>query len=115
MALGCFKRREAQANKHRADQLQTNINRDFSKATEILASLYDQKKLAALDVLESQEAAKLYYGSYKAGKNNLIDVQTANYQAFQAKVGAVQIDAQILNQLILLNALSGEQNTHESP
>lgn len=65
--------------------------------------------------MQSEEAAKLYYSSYKAGKNNLIDVQIANNQALQAKVGAARIDAQILNQLILLNALSGEQNTYESP
>lgn len=113
--LAASKRREAQANKHRAQQLKTNINRDFSKASEMLDSLYGQKKLSTQDVLQSEEAAKLYYSSYKAGKNNLIDVQIANNQALQAKVGAARIDAQILNQLILLNALSGEQNTYESP
>lgn len=116
--LAASKRREAKAIKYRADQLKTNILRDFSKASEMLHSLYEQKKLCAQDVLESEEAAKLYYQSYQAGKMNLINVQTANNQELQSKVNSARIDAQILNQLISLMALSGTQKeefSHESP
>jgi outer membrane protein TolC len=102
------KRREAQAAKHRALQLQTDIHRDYLKSSELLASLKEQQKLANLDVLQSEEAAKLYYSSYQAGRGNLTDVQNANNQALSSKVNAARIDAQILNQLITLMALSGD-------
>ena len=110
--LAAEKRCEAESARHRAEQLKTNILRDFTKAQEMLNSLYEQKKLAIDDVSQSSEAAKLYYSSYKAGKNNLLDVQTANNQALQAKVAAARIDAQILNQLISLIALSGKGAKH---
>lgn len=102
------KRRESQAAKHRALQLQTDLNRDYLKSSELLTSLREQQKLASLDVLQSEEAAKLYYSSYQAGRGNLTDVQNANNQALGSKVGAARINAQILNQLITLMALSGE-------
>ncbi len=111
--LAASKRLEAESAKHRAAQLKTDINRDFSKAREMLDSLREQQKLAAQDVSQSAEAARLYYSSYKAGKANLTDVETANNQALQSKVGAARIDAQILNQMIALMALSGEK-IHES-
>lgn len=105
------KRQEALAAKHRALQLQTDLNRDFEKAQKMLESLREQKQLATLDISQSSEVAQLYYNSYKAGKSNLIDVQSANHQALQSRVNAARIDAQILNQLILLHALSGGKNS----
>ena len=106
--LAAEKRKEADAARYREEQLRIDIQRDFAKAREMLDSLREQRKLATQDVSQSKEAAKLYYSSYKAGKNNLIDVQTANNQALQSLVGAARIDAQILTQLITLKALSGK-------
>ncbi|MGZ3688108.1 MAG: TolC family protein [Bdellovibrionota bacterium] len=103
----------SESARHREDQIRINIDRDFAKARETLDSLRSQKTLAARDVAQSEEAARLYYSSYKAGKNNLIDVQAANNQALVAKVNAARIDAQILNQLITLKALSGQELRHE--
>ncbi|MEI6805245.1 MAG: TolC family protein [Myxococcaceae bacterium] len=113
--LAASKRREALAAKHRALQLQTDINRDFEKAHDMLSSLDEQKQLATEDVLKSAEVAQLYYSSYKAGRSNLTDVQSANNQALQSKVNAARIDAQILNQLVSLMALSGKEVSHENP
>ena len=45
-----------------------------------------QQKLSALDVQQSEQSARLFYISYKAGRNNILDVQTANNQALQQKL-----------------------------
>jgi outer membrane protein TolC len=100
------KMREAAATRHEKDQVRTDLARDFGKAQDMLVSLLGQRKLAVQDVLNSSEAAKLYYQSYKGGKSQLIDVQTADNRALVSKVNKARIDAQILNQLNLLKALS---------
>jgi outer membrane protein TolC len=99
---------QAESATDRRDQLKLDLTRDFGKARELLSSLREQRELAARDVKESEQAARLYYVSYKAGKINLIDVQNANVQALGAKVSAARIDAQILEQLAMLRALSGD-------
>ncbi|MDR3606219.1 MAG: TolC family protein [Oligoflexia bacterium] len=106
-------RSQADAARYRAGQLRDDIHRDFQKASEMFESLREQQKLAYQDVIQSQEEAKLYYTSYKAGKINFIDVQNANNQALLAKVSAARIDAQILNQSIILKSLAGEEFLHD--
>lgn len=106
-------RSAAESARFRADQLRDNIQRDFGKAREMLESLREQRKLAAQDVTQSEEEARLYFTSYKAGKINLIDVQNANNQALQAKVNAARIDAQTLNQIITLKSLSSKEPQHD--
>ena len=106
--LAAQKLKDAEATRFREDQLNSDIQRDFAKGSDMLQSLYTQKTLAAQDVLQSEEVASLFYSSYKAGRNNLVDVQNANNQALQAKVTAARIDAQILSQIITLRSLSGQ-------
>jgi outer membrane protein TolC len=106
------KLKEAQASRFQSEQLKVDLNRDFKKAQDLLQSLKDQQKLAAQDVLKSDEVAKLFYKSYKAGQINLTDVQSANVRALISRVNAARIDAQILNQLITLKALSGKDADH---
>lgn len=103
------KKREAEAAKHRARQVKIDLDRDYAKAKELYESLLDQKKLALELIKGSEEGARLYYDSYKAGKNSLTDVQLANNEALLAKVNSARIDAQILSQLVLLSALSGKE------
>jgi outer membrane protein TolC len=110
--LASERRKEAQSARYRADQLRVDLQRDFVKAQELLDRLREQRKLAAEDILLSEEAARLYYESYQAGKTNLIDVQSANLQALQAKFNAARIDAQMLDQFITLKALSGRDRRH---
>jgi outer membrane protein TolC len=107
--LGAEARSQAQAAEFRAEQTRLNLLRDYGKAREMLASLREQRKLAAEDVKQSQEEARLYYISYKAGRLNFIDVQNANNQALTASVNASRIDAQTLNQIIILKSLSSEE------
>lgn len=101
--------KEAESTRHREEQQRINIARDFAKAKELLTSLRTLRELAGRDILKSEEAARLYYSSYKSGNSTLLDVQNANTQALQAKVNAARLDAQILTQLITLKALSGEE------
>lgn len=98
-------RAQADAADFRAAQRQEDVKRDHQKGLDAINNLNEQRKLALLDVRQSEEQARLYYTSYKAGKVNLIDVQNANVQALQAKVNAARIDAQIINQIILLRSL----------
>ena len=107
--LAAERLKNAEAAQHRRDQVRLDMERDFVKARVLLNSLREQQKLAAEDVARSEEAAGLFYDSYKAGKVNLTDVQSANVQSLQAKVNAARIDAQILDQLNALKALSGKE------
>lgn len=105
------KRREADAARYRKEQLKIDLNKDFMKAREMLESLREQKKIAVEDVQKSEEVARLFYGSYKAGKIKLIDVQSANIQALVSKMAAARIDAEMLRELITLKVLSGKETT----
>jgi outer membrane protein TolC len=107
------KRSEARAAHFRARQLKLDVNRDYQKATQLLDSLKAQRKLAEQDVADSSEVARLYYSSYKDGKGNLIDVQAANNDAFQAKINLARIDSQMISQYISLFALAGKDATHD--
>ena len=111
--LASEKRKEAEAERFRGEQLRIDIGRDFRKLQEQLNSLHDQRDLAAKDVKMSEEVANLYYNSYKAGKSNILDVQTANNLALQAKVNAARLDAQMLSQIDTLKALSGKESHHD--
>ncbi len=101
-------RAQADAADFRVAQMRLDLDRDFGKAREELQSLWERRRLAASDVSQSEIEARLYYTSYKAGKIQFIYVQNSNLQALQAKVYAARIDAQILNQIILLRSLSGK-------
>jgi outer membrane protein len=107
--LAAEARKQAEAAQYNEAQVRTNLHRDYQKAVELLASLKEQRKLAALDVERSEDAAKLYYQSYRGGRLNLTDTQSAANRALVAKVNAARINAQILTQLYLLQSISGEE------
>jgi outer membrane protein len=104
--LAAEKLKEAEAARFNREQVRINLDRDYEKALEQLQSLKAQQKLAVDDVQRSQDSARLYYQSYKGGKINLIDVQSANNRALTAQVNAARIDAQLLNQLFILRSIS---------
>jgi len=106
------KKKEAEAARFSEAQLKTNLSRDYNKAIEELENLREQQKLASEDVQHSEEAAKLYYQSYRSGRLNLIDVQSANNRALTSKVNAARINAQILSHLFNLEAITGEAATY---
>jgi outer membrane protein TolC len=106
------KLKEAESARHRAAQLRTDLGRDFWKAKDMLDSLTSQRALAVQDVKESEDAARLYYESYKLGKINLTDVQAADVRELQAKVEAAGIAARALQQIIVLRSLSAEETNY---
>ncbi len=104
--------RQADAARFSEQQMRINLLRDYNKSLANLLSLKQQRQLAAQDVERSETAAKLYYQSYKGGKINLIDVQSANNRALTSKVNAARISAQILSQVFNLQSLSGGKIAH---
>jgi outer membrane protein len=105
------KRMQADASRFMKEQSRIELDRDYAKGLQQLESLRQQRRLALDDVTRSEEAAKLYYTSYRGGSRNLIDVQSANNRALQAKVNAARIDAQLLNQFFILQSISGERRS----
>ena len=62
------KMKEADAARYRREQIQSDLNRDFLKARELLESLREQQKVGIEDVAKSEESARLFYASYKGGR-----------------------------------------------
>ena len=104
------KEKEADAARHRKNQLQLDLSRDFWKAKEQLRSLREQQKDSEESVRQSELLAKLNYDSYRNGRITLVDVQAANVRALQAKVDLARIRAQILNQVTQLKVISGKDD-----
>jgi outer membrane protein TolC len=103
------KLREADSARYQEGQIRIDLHRDFGKGQDLLTSLLNQQKLAAQDVVKSSESARMYYDQYKGGIVNLIDVQAADNRALLSKVNKARIDAQIINQVDQLRALSGKE------
>lgn len=103
----------AMATEFQRDQVRNDLQRDFEKVRIDLESLNEQKILAEKDVVQSAEAAKLYYSAFKAGKVDFLEVQNANLQALEAKVSLTRIGTQILGELTLLKSLSGLELRYE--
>jgi outer membrane protein TolC len=107
--LSWEKLREADSARFQKEQTRIDLARDYDKAREVLTNLLSQQLIAAQDVQKSAEAAHLYFEQYKGGKVNLIDVQSADNRALLSRVNKARIDAQILNQVAQLKALSAKE------
>jgi len=80
--------------------------RDWQKSKDQLSGLKVQKGIQQESILEMDEIAKMVYDSYKAGRTNYLEVQSANFRALETKVQAVVTDIKILMQCALLDYLS---------
>lgn len=103
------KRKQSEAYLKDLDQAKSDLWRDWNKGQDALRSLEYQESLNDTAVSETQELANLTYGAYRAGTSRFLEVQTANFQALNAKVQAVGNDIQILMQLSVLSSLSGKE------
>ncbi|HEV2353691.1 MAG TPA: TolC family protein, partial [Puia sp.] len=101
------KHRQAEAYLKNLDQAKTDLWRDWNKAQDALSSLEYQKTLNDTAVSETQELSRLTYGAYRAGTVRFLEVETANFQALNAKILAVDNDLQMLMQLSVLSSLAG--------
>lgn len=106
------RRSEARALHYRALQLKRDLLRDFEKTQTLIRDLKTQRTLATQDAADSAEIARLYYSSYAAGKGTLTDVQSANNAALASKLVETRIEAQILNQYLIMMTLLGQEGTN---
>jgi outer membrane protein TolC len=104
------KRKQSQAYLKNLDQAKSDLTRDWNKAQDQLRSLNFQQTINQTAVTETDELARLTYSSYRAGSSKFLEVQTANYQALNAKVQAISNEVQMLMQLSVLSSLSGDSS-----
>jgi outer membrane protein TolC len=103
------KRQESESYLANLDQAKSDLWRDWNKAGDSLRSLEYQQGLNETAVSETQELAGLTYGAYKAGTVRYLEVQTANFQALDAKIQSASNDVEILMQLSVLSSLAGKE------
>ncbi len=103
------KRQQSEAYLADLDQAKSDLWRDWNKAGDSLRSLVYQQTLNETAVSETQQLANLTYGAYKAGTVRFLEVQTANFQALDAKIQDASNDVQILMQLSVLSSLAGKE------
>ncbi len=101
------KRKQSQASLRNLDQAKSDLWLDWNKSQDALRSIEHQERLNQAAVEETRELAELTYVSYKAGGSKYLEVQTANFQALNAKVQSVTNEIQKLMQLSVLSSLAG--------
>jgi len=106
-------RREARAQRDLADaaarqrdEALDELDRDWHKARDQYAALRWQEALDRESVEETAEIARLRYSSYRNGGSTILDVETANLDAVEARVTAARRRTQVLIQLATLDSLS---------
>lgn len=97
---------EADSAERRREEAYDELVRDWSKARDALAALRDEEAIDVASVEETAEIARLRYSSYKAGGSTILDVDTADVNAVQARVIAARTRAQALIQLATLASFS---------
>ncbi|MDE2490541.1 MAG: TolC family protein, partial [Elusimicrobia bacterium] len=97
---------QASASDRRRDEARDELERDWLKARDELAALRDEEALDRESVAETDELARLRYASYRSGGSTILDVETADADAVQAKVLAARTRVQALIQLATLDSLS---------
>ncbi|PIR14925.1 MAG: hypothetical protein COV48_17210 [Elusimicrobia bacterium CG11_big_fil_rev_8_21_14_0_20_64_6] len=100
------RRHAAAAAESRRDLASEEIRRDWGVARDELGSLRAQQAVDARSVAETEELSRLIYLSYKAGRSNYLDVQSANLRELEAKVQAARTRAQVLIRLATLADLA---------
>jgi len=100
------KQNMALVSEHQRESVFTDLLRDWNKSKDQLNGFQEKVEIYNNLVKESQERAKLIYGSYKVGRLSFLEVQNANLQALEAKVQAATNDVQILFQLAYLASLT---------
>jgi outer membrane protein TolC len=98
--------RESMATEFLKEQRLTDFDRDWHKSQDHLASLRAQSEISLRSIAQAEEIAHLTYSSYRAGKVNYLDVQSANVRSLEAKVTESQIQESMLREMATLSYLS---------
>ncbi|MDE2040365.1 MAG: TolC family protein [Elusimicrobia bacterium] len=108
-------RHEAQAQNRLADesawrreQVLEELERDWLAARDRYAALRYEERLDDESVQETAEIARLRYASYRAGGSTILDVESANLGAVEARVAAARRRTELLVQLATLASLSSQ-------
>lgn len=96
----------AEASERQRDEAYDELERDWHKARDQFAALRDEEALDQESVAETAEIARLRYSSYRDGGLTILDVETANLSAVEARVTAARTMTQVLIQLATLENLS---------
>jgi outer membrane protein TolC len=98
----------ADASSHLRDQAWEEMSRDWLKSKDRVAALKAQREIDRQSVLETAELARLEYEAYQAGRATILEVQSANLRALEAKVQDARTQAELLIELAILENLSGQ-------
>ncbi|HVE13666.1 MAG TPA: TolC family protein, partial [Elusimicrobiota bacterium] len=101
-------RAQAAAAESRRAQAQDELVRDRAKSLERLASLETQAPILERSLAEADEVARLTYSAYQAGHSSLLEVQSANVRAVEARTERARADAEALIELAVLASLAPE-------
>lgn len=105
------KSKEALSARYQSDQKLSDMVRDYLKTRDLIGNLEMQKVANAQFVEQTEQIEKLTFQSYKSGRVNYLDVQTANLRLLEAHVTSAQTDQQYLLQLAQLEYLSSKENS----
>jgi len=87
-------------------QRMSELDRDFRKAKDLLDNLISQEILSHENAEQTEIVATLTYQSYRAGKQQYLDVETANLKSLESQVALAQVRANILTTEAQLQYLS---------
>lgn len=89
------------------------LRRDYDKARDLLRGYEAQREIMKKSVEESAELAKLIYSSYRSGRANFLEVQSANLKVLETRVQYARNDVQILIQRAQLETLAPASRSFE--
>lgn len=98
----------AQAANFRKEQAESDMVRDWKKTRDQLAVLGMQRRVHADAVVESEKISKLVYSSYRSGRSNYLEVQSASLRLLEAKIQSTKAEVQTLILLANLSSLVGK-------
>lgn len=96
----------ADASGLRAEAQATDLQRDFLKSKDRLASLAAQRALQQEQVQQTGALADLVFKAYKIGGASYLEVQSASLRALEAGTALAATETQLLIELATLDALS---------
>lgn len=96
----------AQAALQREQAQRTDLERDFLKSKDRLASLSAQRALQQEQVQQTGALADLVFKAYKIGGASYLEVQSASLRALEAGTALAATETQLLIELATLDALS---------
>lgn len=97
---------EAMAIEEQKNQLNNEMQKEYSKALAKINNLNTQIEIAKIGASDSEKISLLTYNAYKSGTKSFLEVQSRNYETLEWKVQLAVIKTQILMQIALKKNLT---------